>query len=495
MNSKDYALNQGIGSYVNMVNILRLEDMATKLNIILSEQEDLVSDFLLKQNKALNHINAAELDINIFINSNRGGDTGLHGFIAEAAEVGVSNARRALDGVRKIATHIDDNGPADLKVGQSLTQMKFYQNLTDELKQSENYRTMKMMFSKDHLEVYRKIMNNERYVELNGKQLTNRTMDSIRKIIETESKARGVSHREWMQSSKLNYSEVQKNTIEKTLSKEKNEIKSTTDSRINNSNKELERKKEVLRQKAAPSLDEGIKAGMQAGLVQGGLNFAGYAYTKNKEGLKIWEYSEKEWKEAEITSVKGATKGAVTGFSIYSLTNFVGLNAPAASSLVSATGGIASAAVRFRSREIDAEEFMSLVMLSTIDSTAAAFGAAIGGTLIPVPVIGSVIGSLIATSAVNIGVGILNKKELEIIKRYQDNIEQYVQQLDKEYQEIYNELIKKFKEIDDIQNYLLSVNVNSELQFVASIKLAEVLEVDHKEILHSLDDIDNYFFN
>ena len=50
--------------------------------------------------------------------------------------------------------------------------------------------------------------------------------------------------------------------------------------------------------------------------------------------------------------------------------------------------------MKFRSGEIDDDGFLSLVTINALDATGAAVGAAIGQTLIPVPVVGALIGQL-----------------------------------------------------------------------------------------------------
>ena len=45
-------------------------------------------------------------------------------------------------------------GPADLLINGKPVQVKFYANLMNELKTSAEYRSMDMMFSKDHMDVF-----------------------------------------------------------------------------------------------------------------------------------------------------------------------------------------------------------------------------------------------------------------------------------------------------------------------------------------------------
>ena len=56
---------------------------------------------------------------------NRGGDKGMHGFIAEIAECGIGNARQQILGKSAGYIWINDNGPNDLTRGAEAIQQKF----------------------------------------------------------------------------------------------------------------------------------------------------------------------------------------------------------------------------------------------------------------------------------------------------------------------------------------------------------------------------------
>ena len=55
---------------------------------------------------------------------NRGGTTGMHGFIGERVQVSFSNARAVMQGQEKAYTLIDDNGMTDYLRGNTLIQQK-----------------------------------------------------------------------------------------------------------------------------------------------------------------------------------------------------------------------------------------------------------------------------------------------------------------------------------------------------------------------------------
>ena len=125
------AFYQGIGAYVNCLNNLRIQDLQIAMKII----EDEARKVVLNKDNASKILNYTKDNIEDVILKKRGGDYGGHGFIAEFAEAGIVNARRAIEGLNPIIKVLNDNGPADLLIGRNTIQMKFYNNLRDELAQ------------------------------------------------------------------------------------------------------------------------------------------------------------------------------------------------------------------------------------------------------------------------------------------------------------------------------------------------------------------------
>lgn len=68
--------------------------------------------------------------------------------------------------------------------------------------------------------------------------------------------------------------------------------------------------------------------------------------------------------------------------------------------------------------------------MNSLDATGAAIGAAIGQSLIPIPVIGALIGSIVATTALSLGKDMLNKHERSVILSYQRDVNDYINRLD-----------------------------------------------------------------
>ena len=483
------AFNQGIGAYVNCLNNLRIQDLQIAMKII----EDEARNVILNEDNASKFLDYAKENIEDVIVKNRGGNRGVHGFIAEFAEAGIVNARRAFEGLNPIVKVLNDNGPADLLIGRNTIQMKFYNNLRDELAQSFHYSAkMRMMFPKDHVLVFEKIMAGSKEVELNGKRLSIKQITDIRQIINDITESKGLtSYKSWMKSSVLNYDDAQKNSINSLLDSEQKNIYKT----VRLKQQELNKKRLVAQKHALPNLKEANKVARNAAFLQGGLALMSSVYGKYKEGKNIFEFEQSDWLDCGLDTAEGVIKGAISGYSIYGLTNILGISAPNASALVMATYGMIDVVLRFRSSEITQDELMNLLTLNVIDASFATIGACVGQTMIPFPILGAVLGSITSSIIWEIGKGILNEREQNIIQDYRENLNSYIKTLDENYLVIYNEIIEKYKKLGEIQEYSFDLSINTKLRFEYSIEMAESLEIEDNKILHDLSEIDSYFLD
>ena len=357
------AFYQGIGAYVNCQNNLRIQDLQIAMKII----EDEARKVVLNKDNASKILNYTKDNIEDVILKKRGGDYGGHGFIAEFAEAGIVNARRAIEGLNPIIKVLNDNGPADLLIGRNTIQMKFYNNLRDELAQSFHYsEKMKMMFPKDHVLVYEKIMAGAKEVEFNGKKLSIKQITDIRQMINDISESKGLtSYKSWMKSSVLNYDDAQRNSIKSILDSEEKNICKT----VRLKQQELNRKRLVAQKNSLPRIKEANKIARNAAVLQGGLALMLNVYGKYKEGKNIFEFDQSDWLDCGLETVEGAVKGAISGYAIYALTNVFKMSAPNASAFVTASYGMVDIITKLRTNEITEDEFINFITINTLDTT------------------------------------------------------------------------------------------------------------------------------
>lgn len=118
MNEKNikYTQEQAVASWVQYLNTIKFENLMNNLN----KQDTNLDEAIASLDNTLNEINK-------LINSNRGGEKGIHGFIAEISEVGIGNAKENIKGKNSVYEWINDNGATDLLRNRINIQQKYYQ--------------------------------------------------------------------------------------------------------------------------------------------------------------------------------------------------------------------------------------------------------------------------------------------------------------------------------------------------------------------------------
>lgn len=112
----DNNIAQGIAAYIDYLNQLRVSTLMDTLRQILNNETGQLKDLAERQANALRNLDLANQNVMNIVNSGRGGENGMHGFIAEFAQTGIANARRAFEGLEKSTITLNNNGPADLLI-------------------------------------------------------------------------------------------------------------------------------------------------------------------------------------------------------------------------------------------------------------------------------------------------------------------------------------------------------------------------------------------
>lgn len=108
---------QAVAAWINHLNQIRIDGLLNSLH----RQNLNLRDALASVDEAIRKI-----DLEVVL-TNRGGVKGMHGFIAEVAEVGVGNARSQVLGKDAVYQWVNDNGPVDLMREGVQIQQKFVQ--------------------------------------------------------------------------------------------------------------------------------------------------------------------------------------------------------------------------------------------------------------------------------------------------------------------------------------------------------------------------------
>ena len=473
---------QAVAAWANHLNQLRLDNLLGAFG----RQDVNLQSALTSVNEAIRKI-----DLEVVV-TNRGGVKGMHGFIAEVAEVGVGNARSQIVGDGAVYRWVNDNGPVDLMRGGVEIQQKFFAAgsrfglgaIAEHLKKYPDFvkNGGKYQIPGDHFEVIQKLHTMP--LEEAGKHL-NRNSDGpslkdwqrVQAFFEEGSV--GV---EALEPSKLEYHEVQRGAYCATLEAEKDSLHSTDQSL-----------RDTAYGESRPSLQEGAKVTLAAATIEGGTAFVLAVVERRRGGKKLKDFTGEDWTDIAGDTGFGFVRGGVRGLSIYSLTNLTATSAAVASSIVTAAFGIAEQANKLRRGEIDELDFIENAELVSLEAAVSALSSFAGQALIPVPILGAVIGNTVGTVMYKAVSSSLSKREAELLARYLEEQRVLDAQLDAEFQDLLNKFDECMSDYLEVLERAFSSDV--ELALIGSVALAIQLGVDSEDVLDSEEKIHSYFLN
>lgn len=474
---------QAVASWINYLNQVRLDRLMEAL-----QKEE------LNLNEAMSTISETLKTISRDIVNNgkgRGGQYGMHGFIAEVAECGIGNAREQIEGKAPIYEWINDNGPEDLRRGATLIQQKFVnggghlslQAIRMHLNAYPDFLDNGGVYQipEDHYEKIKWLLS---ISEKEANKMPTSTGDfSLKQWREVhEFFKNGDIPLDKVEPSKLKYSEVQKGTYEQTFSKEKGSLR-----------KRNQERKEQAYNKSKPTLSEGVKATAAAAAIEGAMALCLEIAEKRKSGKKFNAFDEDDWKEIAATTGKGTLKGGIRGASIYTLTNFTATPAAVASAMVTATFGIAEQAYQLKQGNVDEQRFIENSEMLCLDASVSALSSFAGQVLIPVPVLGAVIGNTVGTMMYQIAKDNLSAREQKIFEEYAEAVRQLDVSLQDQYQKFVDEIGKDTKLFMELLNRAFTPDIR--VAFEGSIDLAKSCGVPVDEILDSKEKIASFFMD
>lgn len=473
---------QAVAAWVNYLNQLRLDSLLSTLN----QQDMNLKDALASVDEAIR-----EIDLEV-VATNRGGVKGMHGFIAEVAEVGVGNARSQICGGDAVYQWVNDNGPVDLMRGGVNIQQKFVAAggrfglgaIADHLRKYPDFVESggKYQIPRDHYEVIQKLHAMPReeagmLLTLGGDGPSLKDWARVQAFFEEE--AVGI---EALEPSHLEYSAVQKGVYGATLESEKESLRST--------NQAL---RDDAYQESRSNLKAGAKATLAAAAIEGGTALVLAVVEKRRAGKQLRDFTSEDWADIAGETGFGVVKGGVRGLSIYWLTNFTATSAAVGSSIVTAAFGVAEQANKLRRGEIDELEFVENAELVCLEAAISALSSFVGQALIPVPVFGAVIGNTVGIVMYKGVSSSLSNREASLIEHYLGEQRALDEQLAAEYQELIGKLDASMSDYLGVLERAFSPDV--EVALLGSVELALELGVATEEVLNSDEKALAYFLD
>lgn len=472
---------QAVGAWINYLNQVRLDRLTSALaqqNINFASAMDTIEQAFTTISEEI-------------IQRNRGGSDGMHGFIAEIAEHGIGNAREQIVGNSPIYVWINDNGPVDLQRGAEAIQQKFVQSgghlsmqaIMEHLRHYPDFLSNggKYQIPKDH---YEKIMAYLNMPADQANKLPTSTGEfSLKQWKEVQAFfGSGEINQSQLEPSILEYREVQRGTIGDTIEGEKENLRNIDQER-----------RDSAYQDSKPTLAEGAKATVVGAAVEGLTSFCVAVVHKRKTGKKLKEFNEADWIDIAGDSGKGFLKGGIRGASIYFLTNYTATPAAVASAITTASFGVAEQAHLLRSGTITEVQFIENSEMLCLDASVSALASFAGQVLIPIPVLGAIIGNAVGMMMYQIGKDNLSAKENEMIETYLRDLRELDERLLDEYGRHIEKLNACYAEYMSVLAVAFDPDVNRALN--GSVDLAKRMGVPSTEILDSYDKIVSFFMD
>lgn len=468
---------QAVASWINYLNQVRLDRFAERL-----KQQDINLDEALSELAELKAFIGDPAHI-------LGSDATKHGEIAEHMQVNISNARRAIQGLCKEHTfdEVGRTAPEDyLKNGQQV-QSKFYNGLKQTFFNNHGL--------EDHLRTYPDFVNNggsydipkDQYQQMidlldnyrNSPSQLSTSDYYLAKKLDKFLKMNRLEIGRDIKPAVVDYSEVQRNVADDTVNREEGNIK-----------KEDEKQRKEAYNKSKPALKEGVKAAGISAAIEGGITFCLSVAKKRKE-KKISGFTGDDWKDIGIDTGKGTVKGGIRGGAIYILTNFTATPANVASAYVTAAFGVAEQIKALEAGKVSEEDFVINCETVCLDVSISAIASLAGQIIIPIPVLGAVIGNVAGEFIYELCKKEGTKQSNEIIARYNQEMSRLDQQLDIQLLQVIMEIREALKKFEDLEKFAFSMDMNQ--AFNGSVNLAKELGVNDNQILRMKDQIDNYF--
>lgn len=359
-----------------------------------------------------------------------------HGEIAEAFEVYVGNAMRQIKGNRPIYVWlggVERFAPADyLRNGREI-QSKFINGT------AATVRHLRM-----HLQKYPNFIERggcyhiprDRFSEISSllskkpSELVGGELTIVRNIQKLE-RDTGICFSRDVKPTIATYAEVQKGQVGEAIDERQKKLE--------NIDKKI---RKIHSDRARPTLKAGLQAAALGAMLEGSISlvYSVAMHRKNKKSLA--DLTADDWGQILSDTNDGLIKGGIRGGGVYISTKIAGVPAPVAVALTSVSFGVMEQVELFRKNQIDALQFLYNAEDICFDISISAISSAVGQAVIPVPVLGALIGNTVGTLLLRIAKNSLNEREQFLIEEYLERYNFEKQKLDAHFAKVYTKIKK-----------------------------------------------------
>lgn len=468
---------QAVAAWTHWLN----EEVQKKVDAMLAEQDGNLEKALAEMQELKKFVSNPEHIL--------GAVQTKHGEVAEHVQVNVSNARNYMKGLTAEYTFegVGRTAPEDYLKNGAQIQSKFYNGAKH---------TMEAV--KGHLDKYPDFVKNGGSYDIPQDQY-----NAIVRVLNLQKEnPSSLSKEQWrlaeaakqfQQDTGLNfgrdvsptiadYSDVQLGKIDDTIRKEEQSLHKT----------DQEKRAEIYEQ-GKPNFKQGAQAAGVGAVLEGGMAFCLEIARKCKEGKKLQNFTEEDWCEIGKKTGYGTVKGGIRGAAVYLLSNFTVTPENVASAYVTAVFGVGEQLNAYRTGKITKEDFLINSETLCLDVTVSAIASIVGQTVIPVPILGALVGNVAGEYVYEICKQYNAEKEQELVSTYRLQMEELGTEINLRCIAFANEAMKKTKEFESLVDIAFDEDVN--IAFEGAIKLAQSAGVKEEKILKTKADIDAYFLN
>lgn len=416
----------------------------------------------------------------------RGSQGTQHGEIAERLTVADINAANILDGEKPTATYdVPRQGAIDLIVDGVPIQSKYgkspYLSLREIVHHIKDNGPDNPRFF--HIPPEQRAILDELRDSGTIEGMAQGHIDAICRQLEEIKVLSGRDPQAFIASGTATRDEVKREQIGDSLDQRERKIDSRSD----------EQSERILADHA-PSASGLAQATGIAGVAGAGVAVTQAIIRKCRQGKNPFkgEFTIADWTEIGVSGGKGSAAGMVSGNMLYLLTNATDLAAPFAGSLVSTMIGINDLRRSYRAGSIDQDQFVDLCHVVASEAAIVGIAVVAGQAMIPVPILGAVVGSVAGKIVAASLKGRLETDAAELVARLKDYERWAMAQLDEEFCKLMARINEHFTEFERLTEFAFDPDTNTKLRLRTSAALARAVNVPDEVVLDSTEEVDSF---